>query len=82
MVTIRGKGRHQICDIAVNEKFALIGTEDRRHMHAAVAAGNHHGAGALAFFCQTTIPTLVFRIRCRFPAVITRDQIVRAVALA
>ena len=42
---------HKVGDIAVNEEFALIGSEDRGYVNAAVAAGNHHGARMLATPC-------------------------------
>ena len=38
---IRRIGRHQVGNIAVNEKLTLLGTKYRAGKHAAVAAGNH-----------------------------------------
>ena len=70
-------GRHQIGDIAVNEELARIGPENRRHMNARIAAGDHHRARSLTVLGKAAIPGTVFDKGGRAPAVIALDQILR-----
>ena len=77
LATVSGVGRHKISYVSVDEKFTLISTEYRRHMHSAVAAGNQHGAGMLPLLGQRAIPAFILGVRGRLPAVIALDQIGR-----
>ena len=70
-------GRHEACDIAVNEEFARIRAEDGRDMDAAVAAGDQHCARVLAVGGKVAIPRLVVVIGGGFPAFIAADEISR-----
>ena len=65
---------HEVCNVAVNEELPRIRAEDRRDVDAAVTAGNHHAARALAFFGKFPVPGLIVGITGRLPAVVTLDQ--------
>ena len=77
MIAVRFIGRHQIGDIAVDEKLAGFRPENRRDMHPAVATGNHHHTRMLTVLGQAAIPRLVVIILGRPPAVIPINQIRR-----
>src|SRR6056297_1892123 len=67
--------RDEVGDVAVNEEFALIRPEDRGDMNPAVAAGDHHRAGALTLIRQAAVPGLVLGIGRGFPPVIAMHKI-------
>ena len=73
MFAVRVVGRHQVRDVAVDEELPRIRAEDRGDMHPAVAAGDHHGARALAFVRQPAVPGAVFRPGRGLPAMIAVD---------
>jgi len=76
MVDVRPIGGHQVGDVAMDEELALLGPENRGHMHPAITTRDHHGAGVLALFREVAIPRLVLGIGRCLPTMITLNQIV------
>jgi hypothetical protein len=70
-------GRNEIGDVAHDEQRAGVGVEDRRHIDARVAAGDHHGLGRLAERGELEIAALVGRVLVAAKAQMPFDQALR-----
>ena len=71
---LRLVGRHEIGDVAHDEQRARFGIEDRRHVDARIAAGDHHRHRRLAELGQLQIAAAVLGVHVAAEAEMTFDQ--------
>ena len=68
---------HETGDIAMNEEFTRVSTENGRYVDAAVAARDHHRTWVLSIGGKVAIPRLIVVIGRSFPAFVSADKISR-----
>ena len=71
---LRLVGRHQIGDVPQNEQRARLGVEDRRHVDARVATGDHHRRRRLAELGQLLVAAAVLCMLVAPEAEMTLDS--------
>ena len=68
-------GGNQVGNIALDKKLAFIGVKNSDHVDPTVTRARNHHAGMLAIFHRAAIPSLIFGITGRLPAMMAFCQI-------